>query len=195
MQVKPTQQKLLSLLDPNSCILDIGGGKARQHASFFEAAGHTVKVNDFFSSSNYIGKFIDVNFDKQFDCVWCSHCLEHQLNVNTFLKKVNTVCKDGGLVCITVPPLKHTIVGGHVTLWNAGLLLYNLVMANFDCSEAMIRSYGYNISVILKKKYIDLPELVYDKGDLRTLRDFFPSEIRSDNLGQFNGIIKELNWN
>jgi SAM-dependent methyltransferase len=194
MNVTLTQEKLLTILKPNSEILDIGGGKGRQHAKFFESFGHKVMVNDFFDSSQFVGKFTEIDFNQKFDCVWSSHCLEHQLNVNNFLKKVNSVCKDDGIICITVPPLKHTIVGGHVTLWNAGLLLYNLVMANLDCSQAMIKSYGYNISVIVKKKYIELPKLVYDRGDLKTLINFFPKEIKSDHLGQFQGVINNLNW-
>ena len=189
-----TQNKLLSLLSPNSTILDIGGSKAREQAKFFELHNHVVKVNDFFSNSDYIGNFMDISFEEKFDAIWCSHCLEHQLNVNNFLVKINDISKDNALIAITVPPLKHKIVGGHVNLWNAGLVLYNLVMANFDCSKAIIKTYGYNISVIIRKKYIELPNLIYDKGDLHTLRRYFPRALNADKLGQFNGDIKELNW-
>lgn len=186
--------KFIEKLLPNSTILDIGGGVDRVHAKRFEAHGHTVKVNDFFPNSDYFGKFKDIDFDQKFDAVWCSHCLEHQLDVNSFLKKINDVSKEGALISITVPPLKHTIVGGHVTLWNAGLLLYNLVLANFNCSKAMVASYGYNISVIVNKQFIELPELIYDKGDLDTLRDYFPKEVNADSLGQFEGNISRINW-
>ena len=194
MNVQETQNKLLSLLPPSSTILDIGGGKSRDHAKFFELHKHKIKVNDFFANSDYIGKFIDISFNDTFDAIWCSHCLEHQLNVNQFLCKINSITRDNGLVAITVPPLKHMIVGGHVSLWNAGLVLYNLVLANFDCSRAMIKTYGYNISVIIRKKYIELPSLIYDRGDLDTLRQYFPEALNADKWGQFNGNIKELNW-
>src|SRR5690606_36120022 len=81
----------------------------------------------------------------------------------------------GGVLALTVPPLKSRIVGGHVSLWNAGLLLYNLVLAGFDCSRARILQYGYNISVILTKTPAELPrDLSFDRGDLRRLRPFLP---------------------
>ena len=79
-------------------------------------------------------------------------CCEHQVNPNLFLKKIFNDLKEGGVLAITVPPLKHEIVGGHVTLWNAGLTMYQLVLAGFNCKNISIKSYGYNISVVLKKK-------------------------------------------
>ena len=133
-------------------------------------------------------------FKEKFDAVWCSHCLEHQLDVNIFLKKIHDITKENGIVGITVPPLKHEIVGGHVSLWNAGLLLYNLVLAGFDCSESKIKSYDYNISVILRKRSILLPQLVFDRGDLVALRNFFPKDLQKDQWGHFDGQIQQLNW-
>ena len=141
----------------------------------------------------YIG-FTMNEFKEKFDAVWCSHCLEHQLDVNIFLKKIHDITKENGIVGITVPPLKHLIVGGHVSLWNAGLLLYNLVLAGFDCSESKIKSYDYNISVILRKRSIILPQLVFDRGDLVALRNFFPKDLQKDQWGHFDGQIQQLNW-
>ena len=194
METTISQNKFLSLLSHNSIILDIGAGKKQIHANYFRKHGHTVKVNDFFKNSDYKGKFLDVKFEEQFDAVWCSHCLEHQLNVNSFLKKINDVVKENGIVCITVPPLKHEIVGGHVSLWNAGLLVYNLVLAGFDCSQAKIKSYDYNISIIVRKRSIKLPDLVFDRGDLITLKNYIPKELQKNEWGHFDGQIQQLNW-
>tara|TARA_B100000424_G_scaffold143170_1_gene108855 strand:+ start:1508 stop:2095 length:588 start_codon:yes stop_codon:yes gene_type:complete len=194
MDTTLTQNKFLSLLNGPSTIIDIGGGKKQIHANYFRKHGHTVKVNDFFPNSDYKGKFIDIEFKEKFDAVWCSHCLEHQLDVNIFLKKIHDITKENGIVGITVPPLKHEIVGGHVSLWNAGLLLYNLVLAGFDCSESKIKSYDYNISVILRKRSILLPQLVFDRGDLVALRNFFPKDLQKDQWGHFDGQIQQLNW-
>ena len=116
--------------------------------------------------------------------------MEHQLNVNHFLKKIFSCLKDDGILAITVPPLKEEIVGGHVSLWNAGLLLYNLILAGFNCKDASVKSYGYNISVIVKKKKAKLPNLKFDNGDIRDLAEFFPFNATEG----FDGQIQEWNW-
>ena len=93
---------------------------------------------------------------------------------------------------LLVPPRKPFIVGGHVTLWNAGLVLYNLILAGFDCSEYCdILQYDYNIGIIIKKKTIkQLPnDLSMDKGDIEKLSKYFPFDAKHD----FNGDILNLN--
>lgn len=63
--------------------------------------------------------------------------------------------KEGGYLSIIVPTRKPLIVGGHVTIWNAWLVLYNLILAGFDCSKYCdILQYDYNIGIIIKKKTI-----------------------------------------
>ena len=73
-----------------------------------------------------------------------------------YSEKINSILKEGGVLAITVPPLKNEIVGGHLSLWNSGILLYQLVVAGFDCREAIVKKYGYNISVIVKKNKINI---------------------------------------
>lgn len=124
--------------------------------------------------------------------------LEHQLNIQDFLVKVNSLIKENGVLAITVPPLKNTIVGGHVSLWNAGLLIYRLVLAGFDCKEASVCTYGYNISVIVKKRSIFvLDQIAYDVGDLNILSKYFPKGLKyfnSEKDKPFYGKIRKLNW-
>lgn len=102
------------------------------------------------------------------------------------------------MLAITVPPLKNTIVGGHVSIWNAGLILYRLILAGFDCSEASVYRYGYNISVIVRKKTIHvLDKITYDKGDIRRLSPYWPKGIKMRHKefdDSFYGWIKKLNW-
>ena len=157
------------LLDdyPFDKVLDVGCGAGAQ-SEIFLRHGKQVTAVDYGRSVYFdknpgtvravIGDFVDLDFEAQFDCVWASHVLEHQLNVNRFLKKVNSVTREGGVVCITVPPLDHMIRGGHVSLWNGGLLLYNMVLAGFDCRDTCISTYGYNISLIVRKKTATMPE-------------------------------------
>lgn len=187
-------------------VLDIGSGEGHQ-AAVLLSQGKSVTALDYGESpyfkardpsiSTLIGDFNTLDFPEQFDCTWASHVLEHQLNPHAFLRKIHAVTKEGGAVAITVPPLKHRIVGGHLTLWNGGLLLYHLVMAGFDCKEASILQYGYNISVIVRKKSIDFPNVVFDMGDIKTIRPYLPEDLHylsTSNDDSFDGNILKLNW-
>jgi len=188
--------KIIEIVPNNSKILDIGAGKLNVHANIFREAGFTVDTVDFFEESTYIGDFNQIQIKEKYDVIWASHCLEHQLNVNSFLKKIHNTLKPNGYVAITVPPLKHEIVGGHVNLWNGGLLIYNLILAGFDCSNIMIKKYDYNISGIVRKTNSKIPEasLVYDSPDLITLKDFFPKKLSYRKNNIFDGDIESLNW-
>jgi SAM-dependent methyltransferase len=192
-------------------VLDIGAG-SQLHSKVFANHGKAVTAVDFGRSiyhrhrieqehggiTEVLGNFNEISFDGQFDCIWASHVLEHQLDVDVFLRKIVSLLKDQGVLAITVPPLKHEIVGGHVSLWNAGLLLYRLVLAGLDCSQAQVLAYDYNISVIVQKKIIsDMPELEFDAGDIRKLRPYLPAAIkfgRTEFDDPFDGNLHALNW-
>lgn len=174
-------------------IIDIGAGSGDAAKKFMES-GYDVTSNDIYdfgSPNTILGDFSNTSFPEKYDIVWASHVLEHQLNVNKFLTKCRSILNKDGYICVTVPPLKHEIVGGHVTLWNAGLLLYNLVLAGFNCKEAAIKTYGYNISVIAPINHEPLPKLKFDYGDIETLSYLLPEKY---NRQGFNGVISELNW-
>lgn len=190
--------KFQSLLKNNSLILDIGAGKKQLHSNYLKLFDHRVETCDLNKGATYREDFNSCNFNKEYDAIWSAHCLEHQLNPNIFLKKINSLLKNNGILCITVPPLKQNIVSGHVSLWNAGILLYHLVLAEFNCRNAMIKKYGYNISIIIKKEKIILPNnLKFDKPDLITLKEFFPDNLNWDDFNNrgFDGDIEIYNWN
>ena len=198
-------EKILNIFLKHSfdTILDIGAG-GLEHTNIFLKNNKTVDICDFGNSiyyekrtnnskirNKFIGDFNKLEITEKYDAIWCCHILEHQLNINYFLKKINSLLNEGGYLAIIVPPRKPFIVGGHVTIWNAGLVLYNLILAGFDCSgECYIKQYDYNIGIIIKKKTIDkLPEnLSMDKGDIELLNQFFPIEVKHG----FNGDILEL---
>lgn len=192
---------LLSLFDFDS-VLDIGCGKGT-HSKVFCQHGKTVTAIDFGTSEYFrqrseddnlpelhLGNYMAYDFGKKFDCIWASHVLEHQVDVDRFLRKVHSDLKEDGVLAVTVPPMKPQIVGGHVNNFNMGLLLYRLVLAGFDCSEASGLKYGYNISVIVKKKTIELPPLDFDTGDIDRLATYFPFPVQEG----FNGDIEIVNW-
>jgi SAM-dependent methyltransferase len=179
-------------------VLDIGCG-AGEHARLFHRDGKKVTAIDLRPPPHAPCRVIDDDYmrhglEEVYDCVWVSHVLEHQLNTQAFLEKVSCDLKDGGVLAITVPPLKHEIVGGHVSLWNMGLLLYRLVLAGFDCREAIGKAYDYNISVIVKKSAngLRLRDLNFDCGDISTLKKWFPTG--RDWPEGFNGNIDNINW-
>lgn len=165
-------------------VLDVGAGGSWVRRAFLANKKELTRI-DYGKSVNYHKKSNDIvadyneyKFDKQFDCIWCSHVLEHQKNVNIFLVKIFNDLKPGGVLAISIPPARPRVSGGHLTNWSEGLLLYNLVVAGFDCSEAKVKTYGYNISCILIKKERPAIELHYDKGDINRLKDFFPKDIK-----------------
>jgi SAM-dependent methyltransferase len=188
-------------------VLDIGCGTG-EHAAYFLAHGKKVTAIDLGGSPYFaerdpriqavVGDFNSMCFQEEFDCVWASHVLEHQPDVHQFLVKVHLTLREGGVLGVTVPPYKDEIVGGHLSLWNGGLLLYHLVIAGFDCRDARLLKYGYNISVIVRKRTIQLPrDLAYDAGDIRKLRPYLPASLafRSYEFDDaFDGDIQALNW-
>lgn len=129
--------------------------------------------------------------------IWCCHALEHSPNPGIFLRKLRSIAADRALICITVPPLRHDITTGHLTMWDGGTLLLNLVKAGFDCSEASVRRSGYNISVILR--YARAPDESEDaaRTDIE-IRRLMPEAIvwrRSlRGVNYFNGNIRRMNW-
>lgn len=180
--------KCCELEDINT-ILDIGCGVG-DHTSFFSTKGKKVTAVDIINRGfNIVGEYSSLELDS-YDLIWASHILEHQLNVHDFLKKCRKECNK--YICITVPPLKHNIVGGHVTIWNAGLVMYNLVLAGFNCRNAKILQYGYNISVIAEVDTFTLPALNYDYGDVEKISQWLPENY---NTHGFDGNITEYNWN
>lgn len=128
------------------------------------------------------------------DCLWASHVLEHShAPIKLLAEWRRAWLRRDGILAVTVPCLKHAIVGGHVNLYNAGLLLYQLVLAGYDCSEASVRTTAGEISVIVRSpgRRVELPELKHDRGDIERLAHLFPPPCRQHG---FEGRIDALNW-
>ena len=85
-------------------VLDIGCGTG-YISDFFSKHGKTVTACDYGRSFRFkenkandvvVGDYNKIEFTDQFDCIWCSHVLEHQLNVQGFLEKINHDLIEGG---------------------------------------------------------------------------------------------------
>lgn len=178
-------------------VLDVGCGIA-EHARIFLNAGKAVtgidlKLPDMqYPHWNGVeGDFTEIAGSLgQYDLVWASHVLEHQKDPIRFIELLRDRCVEAGTICITVPPLKHQIVTGHLTLWNAGLLLVHMVHAGLNCQKAKVKRYGYNISVIVAKTVIADPPKPGDNID------DFGGLYLPDGYGRnrFNGDIEKINW-
>jgi SAM-dependent methyltransferase len=189
-------EALTRLLEyPFKTVLDIGSGAGTQ-ARLLREAGKRVTTISMLPPADVIGDYVRLPFAEPFDAIWASHVLEHQPNVNLFLSKCYSDLRENGILAITVPPHKDAIVGGHVALFNPGILIYNLILAGFDCSEARVSplyagkvTIPYNISVIVQKKRANLPQLIHDQGDVSRLAEFFPVPAYDGFSGWF-----EHNW-
>lgn len=171
-------------------VLDVGCG-AGQHAKYFSESGKMVTTLDAGHYHDFepdlVGNYEEVRFDEKFDCIWLSHVLEHVRNIGGFLEKAYHDLGDGGILAVTVPPLKHDLVSGHINLFNSGTLVYHLIQAGFDCRMASVKVYGYNISVIVRKVPTGLP---VGSWSFTEIKEFFPFPISQG----VNGRIISANW-
>jgi len=194
-------QRLLAMPDVRT-VLDVGSG-AGEHAAIMRATGRKVTTVSLEPPAHHVKDFVTALIPTGFDAVWASHVLEHQPNVNNFLRRCFQVLRADGVLAVTVPPYKPNVVGGHLTTWSAGHLLYNLIVAGFDCRDALVSgnySSGinntgypyppYNISVIVRKRTAALPPLRFDGGDIARLADFFPCAVKDG----FDGRLPPIGW-
>lgn len=194
----------LKSLAPESMILDVGSGQdGAGFGAMVRKAGHVYRTFDLTLGEdweNTATRSLYARRGRHYDGVYMSHSLEHMEDTGSALRSIHNVLKPLGVVAITVPPHKDQIVGGHVSLWNAGLLLYRLILAGFDCSDAAVKTYGYNVSVVVRRVQITMtpdwqvfgPSLHHDSGDIDKLAKYFPSGLGAGD--GFDGRIQQHNW-
>lgn len=206
-------ERVLNLPDQRT-LLDIGCGVGLQ-GRIFEDYGKRVTGLTMSEHASYDGSllsnvvhadFLQWTPDQRYDIVWASHVLEHVRDVEAFLSKAREAVKEGGCLAITVPSSEKNILLAHVHMFNAGRILRYLLGAGFDCRNAEILVYGYNLSVILPKvswipEHFDLRVLEAEaEGYERQegLLRYLPAEIAlmpaPSNVHSFNGEIDVLNW-
>jgi SAM-dependent methyltransferase len=177
-------------------VLDIGSGSG-EHADEFRHLGKDVttidpdpKARADVSTPYPLCTLEEVGHG--WDAIWCCHTLEHMRSPIVSLADMFRTLGSGGILAVTVPPFRQ-VVPGHVTMWNAGLLLYNLVLAGFDCAEAAVKTYDYNISVIVRKgEYTQATNTMM----LEDLAHFFPVPLTGERPGKgvLPSDITEVNW-
>ena len=194
-------------------VLDVGAGENSLFDKIMAERGIEVDTADFLPSATHSGDYADLKIDKKYDAIICYNCAEHQLNLNNFLLKLHENLKEDGILALSAPVWKDDIVDGHIAAFpNIGILLYNLVMARWDCSNVKASTFrdgsmrlDQHAIIVKCSKLIDLPEdLTSDEGDLKKLKHFFPDPVinrinRSVSLSKkgrasFDGNFHEINW-
>lgn len=186
-------------------VIDIGAGNLCATTRFL-AAGKKCAATVNNAADYNVGAvserlklYPDINIERfslpfrKFDAVWFAHVLEHTLNPGLALKSVRGLLKDGGWLFLSVPPFKHEVVGGHVSVgWNIGLLMYVLALHGFDVKNGAFVWHGYNVSAFVRKGKLPNVPLKFDAGDLEALHEFFPANagVRQG----FNGKLYNVNW-
>ncbi|MFW6122195.1 MAG: hypothetical protein ACOC80_15035, partial [Petrotogales bacterium] len=140
-------------------------------------------------------KFHNLNiFDfkpqNKYQSVITSHVIEHCANTEIFVKTLFNTIEEESNFCIIWPKPKFSIVGGHVHIFNPGLVLYNLIRCGIDCRKVHIIHNGYSYAVMGVYKRFDLPNLTYDKHELLRLSKWFPCKVSHNFNG--NNIAKGI---
>lgn len=164
-------------------ILDVGCGKMPYLDLFLKKRKKYlgIDLNPWQENGNH---FINTSLDNmptndKFDCVFSSHVIEHIQNTREFIDSMKSKVKDGGVLCIIFPRPKDLIVGGHVHVFNHGIMLYNIILSGIDCSKFKCLSYGNSNCVLGICRKVEFNfELCHDHGDIELLKKYFPKELR-----------------
>ena len=107
------------------------------------------------------GNFMNYPFSKQYNAVISSHVVEHVPNTEQFLNIIRQITVDNGNVCIIFPKPKPNVVGGHVHIFNPGIMLYNLTRIGIDCSDwkCVVKDYSFAVMGTMKKTNPILPQI------------------------------------
>ena len=204
----PGQEDLVaqSLTYTFDTILDIGAGNLCATKMFLNAGKKvTATVNDKHlynvTENNRRLKLIsDINIEtyrspfKKYDAIWCAHVLEHTLNPGQALGRMRDLLKPNGWLFLSVPPFKHSVVTGHVSIgWNLGVLMYVLIHMGFDVRNGNFVWHGYNLSAFVQKGSKLSSNLNYTDCDIEALSELFPNDL--DVKQGFNGNFEQSNWN
>ena len=139
--------------------LDIGSGEG-VHTSILRHAGLEVfQVDKYSTTAEYKVDFIEHEFDRKFDVIFCSHVIEHQRNVGLFLDKIFDLLSDDGVLIISAPNHSvETLVEGHLNSFLFPLFLQHMIHAGFDCKNGKYLSIVENSFIVSKANNYDIKE-------------------------------------
>ncbi len=117
--------------------------------------------------------------DEQFDVVFTSHVLEHIPNIQHFLIHLQKWVKPGGYLAIAAPTSRQNRLHvGHLSVWTPAHMMYNLVCAGWDCSDALWYTSYLTIGILVQNKGpIDLSWRTSLPGEYIELNKYMPKEV------------------
>ena len=167
--------------------LDIGSGEGVHTAILRHAGLEVFQVDKYSNTAEYKVDFIEHEFDRKFDVIFCSHVIEHQRNVGDFLDRIYDVLSDDGILIISAPNHSaETLVEGHLNSFIFPLFLQHMIHAGFDCKNGKYLSIIENSFIVSKARNFDIKERT-ENGYQWTYQHLerSPIELKSDvvNLG------------
>lgn len=112
--------------------------------------------------------------------------LHRQRNVGSYLDHAFSLLRVDGVCIVLCPAYSNSVGSGNTSsLWNAGYIIYNLILAGFDCKKSKVSTFENEIQLSAYKS-----DRVRKGVSIGDVADFFPMEVYQ----HFNGNIKELNW-
>ena len=139
--------------------LDIGSGEGVHTAILRHAGLEVFQVDKYSNTAEYKVDFIEHEFDRKFDVIFCSHVIEHQRNVGLFLDKIFDLLSDDGVLIISAPNHSvETLVEGHLNSFLFPLFLQHMIHAGFDCKNGKYLSLVENSFIVSKAGDFDIKE-------------------------------------
>ena len=139
--------------------LDIGSGEGVHTAILRHAGLEVFQVDKYSNTAEYKVDFIEHEFDRKFDVIFCSHVIEHQRNVGLFLDKIFDLLSDDGVLIISAPNHSvETLVEGHLNSFLFPLFLQHMIHAGFDCKNGKYLSLIENSFIVSKANNFDIKE-------------------------------------
>ena len=139
--------------------LDIGSGEGVHTAILRHAGLEVFQVDKYSTTAEYKVDFIEHEFDRKFDVIFCSHVIEHQRNVGEFLDRIYDVLSDDGVLIISAPNHSaETLIEGHLNSFIFPLFLQQLIHAGFDCKNGKYLSTVENSFIVSKAKDFKINE-------------------------------------
>lgn len=112
--------------------------------------------------------------------------IHRQRNLGSYLDRAYNLLSPKGVCIVLCPAYSNNIGSGNTnSLWNAGYIIYNLIMAGFDCKNSKVSTFESEIQLSASKTHRRATSF-----SIADCFDYFPF----DAYQHFNGNIKELNW-
>ena len=140
-----SSHRLLShaLVKDPELVLDLGVGKGAAAMAFLSRGATVVGVDveeSPFEHESYHhrqGPVEHMEPSTKYNLIWTANLLQCLPNVQAFLVQLAESLEDDGHLFIAVPSKAQDRLSiGNLTVWTPALLIYNLVCAGWDCSNA-----------------------------------------------------------